>query len=177
MSPAPTTSTSSVSFTPPTLARDPRGSGPGRLGDDGGAGGPALGPEDLELALLPLAHHAGGGDVLALGELDGAGDGLELRRIQHGLDLRAVEADLADALLEDLQRRVGEGAGPAVGLFLVLLHVGIVVLPGARELDLRVPACDAHDALGALEALPVERERGADPGEKHGRIPVHFLGL
>src|SRR3989304_5905606 len=114
MSPAPTTSTSSVSFTPLTLARDPRGSGPGRLGDDGGAGGPGPGPHDLELPLLPLPHHAGGGDVLSPGELDGAGDGLELRRVQHGLDLRAVEAYLADALLEDLERGVGEGAGPAV---------------------------------------------------------------
>src|SRR3990172_5801648 len=156
--PAPTMSTSSVTFTPLPFGRLPSGSGPGRLGDDGGAGGPALGPEDLELALLPLAHHAGGGHVLALGKPDGAGDGLELGRIQHGLDVRAVEAHLGHALLENLQRGVGEGAGPAVGLLLMLLHVSIVVLPGARELDLLVPPSDAHDALGALEALPVERE-------------------
>src|SRR3989304_1197794 len=152
--PVPTMSTSSVSFTPLPFGRLPSGSGPGRLGDDGGAGGPALGPEDLELALLPLPHHAGGGDVLALGELDGAGDGLELGRIQHGLDLRAVEAHLGHALLENLQRGIGEGAGPAVGLLLRLLHVGIVVLPRPRELHLRVPPSDAHDAPGALEALP-----------------------
>src|SRR3989304_5030254 len=152
--PAPTMSTSSVSFTPPPFARQPSGSGPGRLGDDGSAGGPGLGPEDLELALLPLAHHAGRGNVLALGKPDGAGDGLELGRIQHGLDLRAVEAHLGHALLENLQRGVGEGAGPAVGLLLMLLHVGRVVLPRPRELHLRVPPSDAHDAPGALEALP-----------------------
>src|SRR3990170_7525476 len=95
--PAPTMSTSSVSFTVaphPALSPPGRGGGggclpadgsrPGGLGDDGGAGGPGLGPEDLELALLPLPHHAGRGNVLALGKPDGAGDGPELGRIQHG---------------------------------------------------------------------------------------------
>src|SRR5713101_1233944 len=144
---------------------------------DDGRGGQRLGPDDLELSLLPLAHHAGRGDVDALGELDGARHGLELGRVQHLLYLLPVEPHLAHATLEDLQRAVGEGARPPVGLLLVLLHMCLVVLAGARMLHLRIPARDPRYALGALEAVAVEGEGGADSGKIDGRIEVHFLGL
>ena len=112
-----------------------------------------------------------------LANLIGPGHRLELGGVEHGLDLRPIQADLAHAALQDLQRRVREGARPAVRLLLVLLHVGVEVLLGPRELHLGVPARDAHHALRALEAVAVERERGAHPGEEDGRVPVHLLGL
>ncbi len=53
----------------------------------------------------------------------------------------------------------------------------VEVLLRARELHPGIPPADAHDALGALEAVAVERERGPDAGEEDGRVPVHLLGL
>src|SRR5262245_49129128 len=153
-SPPTSTSATSASFTGSRRRPGPP-SAPGRLRRDGGAGGDGLRPDQLELALLPLADHARRRDVFALGELDRAGDRLELGGVEHRLDLRAVEADLGHAPLEDLERRVGERARPPVGLLLVLLDVRVVVLARAGELHLGVPARDPHHALRALEAVAV----------------------
>src|SRR5262245_23560893 len=124
MRPLTTTSPRRTSFTPRAELVAPR-SGPAGLGHDDAARGRGLRPHQLELTPHPLADQPRVGLVLALYELDRAGHRLELGRVEHGLDLRAVQADLPHAALEDLQRRVCERAGPAVGLLLVLLHVGV----------------------------------------------------
>src|ERR1044071_5542523 len=111
---------------------------PGLLREHGGRGRVVLGPDHLELAVLPLADGAWRGDVLAALEADGADDGLELGGgdvIAQGL---AVQADLLDRLLHDLQARPAVTAGPAIRLLAELLHVGVEVRLGAGA-GLHVP--------------------------------------
>ena len=88
-----------------------------------------------------------------------------------------VEADLADALFQDLERRPGERASPAIGLLLIFLHVRFEVFLRARRLELRVPARGAHDTFGALEAVTEDRESRADRRHVHGGVVIDLLGL
>src|SRR5262245_33520320 len=73
---------------------------PGRLREERGSRGPVLGPDDLELALLPLAHDPGRSDVLAVPEADLADDRVELRARDVLAERLAVEPDLLHRLLE-----------------------------------------------------------------------------
>src|SRR5688572_25718837 len=79
-------------------------------------GGDRLRPHHLELAVLPLAHAAGRGHVLAALEADRPEDGLVLGLRDVVAQRLAVQTHLGDAGLDDLQRRPAGARGPAVGL-------------------------------------------------------------
>src|SRR5687768_11154474 len=66
---------------------------PRRLREHDRCGGTVLRPHHLELALLPLADDAGGGDVLAILEADLADDGVELVAGDVLAQRLAIEAD------------------------------------------------------------------------------------
>src|SRR5262245_49138072 len=158
-------------------AKPPSESSKSRLGEERGRGGPIGRPDDLELTLLPLAHDAGRGDVLAVLEADLADDGVELGArdvLAQGL---AVEPDLLHRLLEDLQPRPRMRAGPAVGLLLELRDVGVEVGLGGGA-GLGVPGADAGHALDRLaHALLVHGKGGAHRGVEHLGVEADLLGL
>src|SRR2546427_4059173 len=136
---------------------------------DGQLRGRAIGrPHDLEVAADPLTDRAGELDLRAL-EADRTDD----RRVLAGRDVfadrLAVHADLLDGRLEDLEPRPAVGAGPAIGLLLEALHVGVEVRlrGGARPYAPRPHAADAVGVGGPY--LLLERGRPADPGE--GQLP------
>src|SRR5215475_5874314 len=83
-------------------------------------------PHHLEVAADPLADGAGELDLRAL-EAQRAEDRGVLARGDVVADRLAVDADLLDGRLEDLQSGPAVGAGPAIGLLLELLHVGVEV--------------------------------------------------
>src|SRR5262250_1909239 len=99
---------------------------PSGLGNDELRSRAIRGPDDFEVAADPLAHGAGELDLRSL-----EAHRTENRRVLVGRDVLtdrlAVHADLLDRSLEDLQARPAVGAGPAVGLLLEALHVGIEV--------------------------------------------------
>src|SRR5690554_162365 len=104
---------------------------PVRLGNDGIRGRVVPRPYHFVLAVLPLAHHAGGGPVDSVDEPDGPDHRLELVGVVVFLDPLPVEAHFGHRLLQDLQAGVGRGAGPAVRFLPAVGHVGFEVLPGS----------------------------------------------
>src|SRR5436190_198022 len=86
-------------------------------------GGAVLGPDHLELAVLPLRDRARDRGVLAAVETNRPEDGLELALGDVVAQRLAVEPDLGHRLLQDLQPGPGVAAGPAVGLLAELLAV------------------------------------------------------
>src|SRR3989442_12505324 len=135
----------------------PRGASllPCGLGD-GQLRGRAIGrPHDLEVPADPLTDRAGELDLRAL-EADRTDD----RRVLAGCDVfadrLAVHADLLDGRLEDLEPRPAVGAGPAIGLLLEALHVGVEVrLRGGGRSDAAPTRTSDSVRGGALDlALP-----------------------
>src|SRR2546428_10697112 len=140
---------------------------------DGELRGRAIGrPYDLEVAADPLTDRAGELDLRAL-ESDRADD----RRVLAGRDVfadrLAVHADLLDGRLEDLEPRPAVGAGPAIGLLLEALHVGVEVrLRGGARLGSPRPATAAALGVGAPDPL-VKAERRAHHGGENLRVGAH----
>src|SRR5262245_750864 len=114
---------------------------PGRLGEECRGRRPVLRPDDLELALLPLAHDPRRRDVLAVLEADLADDRVELGARDVLAERLPVEPDLLHRLLEDRKARPCVGARPAIGLLLELGHVRVEVRLG-RPAALRVPRAE-----------------------------------
>src|SRR4029450_1646140 len=83
-------------------------------------------PHHLEVTADPLAHGAGEQHLRAL-EAEGAEDRGVLVGGDVIADRLAVDADLLDGRLEDLQAGPAVGAGPAIRLLLELLHVRVEV--------------------------------------------------
>src|SRR5262245_9380335 len=139
--------------------------------------GRAIGrPHHLEVAAGPLADGAGELHLRAL-EAQRAEDRGMLARRDVLADRLAVDADLLDGRLEDLQAGPAVGARPAVGLLLELLHVRLEVGAGGRA-RLHAPRADARPPVGVgAHHVLVEREGGTDRGEKYSRVEADFLGL
>src|SRR5262245_44801637 len=123
-------------------------------------GGRAVGrPHHLEIAAGPLADGAGELDLRAL-EAQRAQDRGVLACRDVLADRLAVDADLLDRRLEDLQAGPAVGARPAIGLLLELLHVSVEVR-ARRRARLHAPRADARHPVGvAAHHVLVERERG-----------------
>src|SRR5690606_9787219 len=151
---------------------------PGRLRHHQLRGRDASRPDDLELALLPLADAARRRDVLAALEADRPDDRRVLAARDVVADRLAIETDLRDCLRQDLQPGPAVAARPAIRLLAAELR-GVRLEIGLRAgTGLRVPRPHAGHAFGAgRDDVAVELERGSDRRIEDPRIEANLLGL